>query len=167
MYRPPAVDDGPERARDVAPPTTDDDLEAIQPTPMSRVGGGLLAATGGFTVVLSLQTWLLIIRVPLLIQVLAVLMTLLGPAQVYLGWKVTRMHGWAALSGATCGGAGAVVSLAWAAYALIHGVLSLLSLFLVPVSILAAVLTGACIARGRLADEARARLADHGLEVGT
>jgi hypothetical protein len=145
----------------------DDDLDAIQPTSMSRAGGGLLAVTGGFTVVLSLQTWLLIVRVPLVIQLLAIVMTLLGPAQVYLGWKVTRLHGWAASAGAACAGAGALVSLIWAVYAFLHGVLSLLSVFLVPVSIIAAILTGVCIAQGRVADAARARLAQHGMEVGT
>jgi hypothetical protein len=161
-----------EPARQHAPPrvtgpTVDDDLDAIQPTPMSRAGGALLAATGGFTVVLSLQTWLLVVRVPAVVKVLVVVMTLLGPAQVYLGWKITRLHGWAATMGTACGGAGALVSFVWAGYALLHGVFSVLSFLLVPLSILAAIIAGACIARGRVADEARARLAKHGMEVGT
>jgi hypothetical protein len=144
----------------------DDDVAAIAPTPKAKLAGGLLAGAGVFTVVLALQSWLLIMRVPIYVWFLVMLKVLLGPAAVILGFNVTRMRGWAMLAGAAAGGSIAFTAMIWAVFTLLNGVLSLLALTLIPAALAAATLCVLCVPEGRRADAARSRLRDQGLEAG-
>ena len=143
------------------------DLEALRPTPMAKIGGGALLAVSAFVVLTGVQAWSLVVRFNAALVAFVALLLLLGVAGAICGFKVTRLRGWAGVTGTVTGGLATLVLLAWFVYAAAHGVASLLALALVPADAVATILVALTIGAGRRADAARARLREAGLEAGT
>lgn len=144
----------------------EEDIAAITPTPMAKIGGGGLMVAGLFTLVLAAQTATMLLLRGVVLLILAAMFSL-GTAALVLGWKVTRMRGWAALAGSIVSAALCIAALAWLVFSFLNGVFSLLAIGIVPLSGLACALSGLCIDRCQKADIARARLKEDGLDVGS
>ncbi|MFO0660992.1 MAG: hypothetical protein U0165_14345 [Polyangiaceae bacterium] len=144
---------------------TEEDIVAVTPTTMAKVGGGGLMLAGLFMLVLAAQTATMLFFDTVVIATLSA-MVLLGGSSLVLGWNVSRMRGWAALSGPIIAAVQCIAALGWLVFSFTHGVFSLLAIAIIPLSGLACVLSGLCIDRCHKADLARGRLRAEGLDVG-
>jgi len=144
---------------------SDEDLSAIRPGVSDRVGGSALMLAGFFTVLLGIQTYV-VVRLVAWTVLVVVTMFVVGLCSLYFGFKVTRRRGWAAVAGTASGGLTAMLGVVWLVFSLFNGLLSLLALGVVPLAAAAAGLSATRIAAGRRADAARARLEEAGLEAG-
>jgi hypothetical protein len=143
----------------------DADLQAVTVPSSVKVGGGTLLLLGVLTLVVCLQTTLLV-RFTLITTPIVLLMFALGLACALVGFYLTRGSGKAALLGTGLGGGAFFLLAAWVGFSLYAGLLSLLSIALLPLSLLAATFCGLSISWGRRADLARERLRAQGLDLG-
>jgi len=144
----------------------DADLAAIVVPPNAKFGGGALLLLGVLTLVLCLQTVLIISRYePLLVAVL-VIMFVLGAGSTGLGFQVTRGSGKAAVLGTGFAAVSFVLSGAWFVYAMFNNVVSFLALLLMPVAVTAILFCALSIGWAKRADLARERLRAQGLDSG-
>jgi len=146
--------------------TDDADLEAIVVPNLAKVGGGSLLLLGVLTLVLCLQTVLVVGRYNALTIPIIAVMFVLGAACSVLGFQITRGSGKAAVLGTAFGGVTFVLSGAWFVFGLMNNLVSLLALMLEPLAALAVVFSAVSIGWARRADAARERLRAHGLDSG-
>jgi len=144
----------------------DADLAAIVVPPNAKFGGGALLLLGVLTLVLCLQTLLLIARYEPLLIVVVGLMFVLGGGSAWIGFQVTRGSGKAALLGTGIAGISFVCSGAWFVYAMFNNVVSLLALLLMPIAVTALLFCALSIGWAKRADLARERLRAQGLDSG-
>jgi hypothetical protein len=141
------------------------DLLAIAPSRQTAIAGGVVLGVGIFTTLLGVQTqsaW----QMRGLALIATILLFVLGPVAVVLGWNLRKARGWAAFwACALMGGTSLLIAL-WSLYALLNGFLSLLSFALIPGNAVAAFLSWTRLEQTRSADAARERLAAQGLDSG-
>jgi len=143
----------------------DADLQAITVPSSVKVGGGTLLLLGVLTLVLCLQT-ALVVRFNAITTTIVLLMFTNGLACALSGFYLTRGSGKAAVSGTVLAGASFFLLAAWVGFSLYNGLLSLLAISLLPLSLLAATFGGLSISWARRADHARERLRAQGLDLG-
>ena len=144
----------------------DEDLAAIVVPPNAKFGGGALLLLGVLTLILGLQTVLVVRRYePLLITVIVIMFTL-GLGSAWLGFQTTRGSGTATIAGIGFAIVTFVLSGAWFVYALVHNVVSLLALGLLPLAVTAILFGALSIGWAKRADVARERLRAQGLDAG-
>lgn len=143
---------------------TEADLKAIAPSGSAGLSGGTVIVAGGLTALLGVQT-LDMLRGASPVVVGGCLLAL-GLANVVLGWNVRKGRGWASQAAFAVGALAALTALAWSVVLILNGFLSVLSCLLVPVNGLAAAAAFFRIGPGKLADAARARLEEQGLDLG-
>jgi hypothetical protein len=143
----------------------DADLQAITVPSSVKAGGGSLLLLGVLTLVVCLQT-ALVVRFNVITTPIVLLMFVLGLACALVGFYVTRGSGKAALVGTALAGAAFFLLAGWVGFALYGGLLSLLSISLLPLSLLSATFCALSISWGRRADLARGRLRAQGLDLG-
>jgi hypothetical protein len=146
--------------------SVDADLETIVVPPNAKFGGGSLLLLGALTLVLCLQTVLVVRRYEALLVAIIGIMFLLGAISMVLGFQLTRGSGKAAVLGTGLAGVTFVFSGAWFVFAFVHNVVSLLALLLLPIALMALTFSAMSIAWARRADEARERLRAQGLDPG-
>ncbi|HEY4157179.1 MAG TPA: hypothetical protein VGM29_03745 [Polyangiaceae bacterium] len=144
----------------------DADLAAIVVPPTAKFGGGALLLLGVLTLVLCLQTVLVVGRYNSLTVPIISAMFLLGASCAVLGFQITRGSGKAAVLGAgfasiTCLGAGG-----WFVFGIFNNLFSLLALMLMPIAVTAILFVALSIGWARRADLARERLRAQGLDSG-
>lgn len=143
----------------------EEDLQAIAPTTIAKVGGGAQMFVGLFGLVLALQTTS-IVRFRGLQQLILPTMVLGAVVLLGTGWKTLKGRGTAAFVGAFVGAFYGLLGLAWLVYSFANALFSLVALFIGPASIAAAILSALAISAGRKADDARERLRAQGMDVG-
>ncbi len=144
----------------------DADLAAIVVPPSAKFGGGALLLLGVLTLVLCLQTVLVVGRYDALTVPIISVMFLLGASCSLFGFQITRGSGKAAVFGsglaiATFLGAGG-----WFVFGILNNLVSVLALMLMPIAVTALLFTALSIGWARQADLARARLRAQGLDSG-
>jgi hypothetical protein len=143
----------------------EDEMDALRPTWKVRAAWMSLFATG---LMLISSAGQLVVSVEFLDPVLAAIpyaMLVLGAITFPCAIKLKRMLGWAAVAGVVLAGLITVSMLAWTAFAGSRGLVSLLHT-LVPVvsgaaTVFCIMILGAC----RRAGEARAKLAESGIDA--
>jgi len=143
----------------------DADLQAVTVPSQVKIGGGTLLLWGVLTLVLCLQT-ALAVRFTAITTPIVLLMFALGLSGAWLGFKLTRGSGKAAVSGVVLTGVSFFLLAAWVGFSLYNGLLSLLAISLLPLSLLAALFCGLSVSWARRADQARERLRAQGLDLG-
>lgn len=141
------------------------DLAAIAPSRQTAIAGGVVLGVGIFTTLLGVQTqsaW----QMRGLALIATILLFVLGPVAVVLGWNLRKARGWAAFGACALTGGTSLFIALWSLYALLNGFLSLLSFALVPGNAVAAFLSWTRLEQTRSADAARERLAAQGLDSG-
>ncbi len=142
-----------------------DDLSALTPTASSKLAGGFTILGGGFTLIASLQGFM-VWRLEGLILAVLLLLLALGGAHVVLGFKVVRMRGWAARTATFTSGFAFLVGAAWFAFGIYSGLFSLPTLALIPLTGAASILCSSVIKPALKADALRAKLAEQGISSG-
>jgi hypothetical protein len=144
--------------------TSDQDLAAMTPSSTSALIGGFIMVIGALTALLGFQTLdMLRGALPMLV---GGAMMLLGLANLWLGWNIRKVRGWAAQSAVAVAGASALAALVWSVVLILAGFFSLLACVVVPLNLGSAAVAWGRIAPGRRADAARARLVEQGLGGG-
>ena len=147
------------------PETAETDLDALLVPGSVKVAGGIFVLTGVFTVLIGLQIWgLLTVTGP--IKLVAPIALALGVGAVVLGAGVARARLTSAAIGVVLAPVIGLFALVWAAFALLNGVLSMISLAVLPLAVVSTLLIATSLARVRLVDEARQRLRAQGLDAG-
>lgn len=147
------------------PDSSADDILAITPTPRIKAAAGVCILSGGFSLILALQSGA-ILQVRGLYQAVTPLFALLGVVAVVAGYRLARMRSGAAWFAMAAAGGVGLASLGWFIVAALGGVVLYLALLLVPLAgsvVLAA--TGCTLALER-AGRARQRLRAEGLDSG-
>jgi hypothetical protein len=145
--------------------SADADLGVIAASAASGLSGGLVIIAAGLTLLLGAQTLdMLRGAVPLMV---GSSLLLLGASNVVLGWNIRKVRGWAAQAACVLAGLAALAALVWAVLLIMNGFFSLLACAIVPVNIASAAAAFVRIAPGKIADAARRRLEEQGLDVGT
>jgi hypothetical protein len=145
----------------------DADLEAIVVPSSAKFGGGALLLLGVLTLVLGLQTVLVVARYNSLTLPIIAVMFALGAGCSVLGFQTTRGSGKAATLGTGFAGLSFVLAGAWFVFGIFHNLVSMLALMLMPIAVTAALFCGLSISWARRADAARERLRAHGLDSGS
>jgi hypothetical protein len=146
--------------------SSEDDALATAPTTIVKVAGYLQALCGLFWALAGVQTVLsLRFRSPL-VGVVPWLMTAGGVAMIWLGAKIYRAHGTAALAGTALGALCALGMTSWFIGTMLMGVFSCISLLLLPLAVAASIASALAIAPSRRASAARQRLSEQGLDLG-
>jgi len=143
----------------------EDELDALRPTWKVRTAWMSLAA-GGFLLILSGGQ--LLVTVEFLDVVLAAIpyaMIVLGVLTFPIALKLKRMLGWAAIGGIALGGVITVAMIAWIAFAGARGFVSLMHLIVPVVSGAATVFCILTLGACHRAGEARAKLAESGIDA--
>ncbi len=151
----------------LSPPgtTAETDLELLAVPGSVKVAGGILVLTGVFTVLIGLQIWgLLTVVGP--IKLVAPLAVALGASAVVLGAGVARARLAAASIGLGLAPVIALFGLVWFSFALLNGVLSMISLAVLPLAGVSTILIATSRARVKRVEEARQRLRAEGLDAG-
>jgi asparagine N-glycosylation enzyme membrane subunit Stt3 len=143
----------------------DADFLAITVPSSVKVGGGTLLLLGVLTLVLCLQTSL-VVRFNAVSTPIVLLMFGIGLAAALLGFYLTRGSGKAAVSGTVLAGVSFFLIAGWVGFSLHIGLLSLLAISLLPLSLLAATFCALSVSWARRADQARERLRAQGLDLG-
>ena len=143
----------------------DADLQAITVPSSVKVGGGSLLVLGVLTLVLCLQTSL-VVRFNAISTPIVLLMFAIGLSSALLGYYLTRGSGRAAVSGTVLAGVSFFLLATWVGFSLYNGLFSLLAISLLPLSLLAATFSALSISWARRADQARERLRAQGLDLG-
>jgi hypothetical protein len=144
----------------------DADLEAIVVPPSAKFGGGALLLLGVLTLVLCLQTVLVVGRYNSLTIPIIFIMFALGVICSVLGFQITRGSGKAAQVGTGVAGLTFVLAGAWFVFGILHNLVSLLALLLMPIAVTALLFSALSIGWARRADQARERLRAQGLDSG-
>jgi hypothetical protein len=145
----------------------DADLEAIVVPSSAKFGGGALLLLGVLTLVLGLQTVLVVARYNSLTLPIIAVMFALGGGSSVLGFQTTRGSGKATVLGTGLASLSFVLAGAWFGFGIFHNLVSMLALMLMPIAVTAALFCGLSISWARRADEARERLRAHGLDSGS
>src|SRR6188768_2302009 len=135
----------------------DADVQAITVPSSVKVGGGTLLLLGVLTLVLCLQTSL-VVRFTAISLPIVLLMFGIGLACALVGYYLTRGSGKAAVSGAVLAGVSFFLLSAWVGFSFYIGLFSLLAISLLPLSLLAGTFCALSISWARRADQARERL---------
>jgi hypothetical protein len=143
----------------------DADLQAITVPSSVKAGGGTLLVLGVLTLVLCLQTSL-VVRFNAISTPIVLVMFACGLACAWVGYSLTRGSGKAAVSGTVLAVVSFFLLATWVGFSLYNGLLSLLSISLLPLSLLAATFSGLSISWARRADQARERLRAQGFDLG-
>lgn len=144
----------------------DRDLDAIVVPSTAKFGGGALLLLGALTLVLCLQTVLVVRRYDALTVPIICVMFALGLACAILGFQITRGSGKAAMVGTVLAGITFVGSASWFVFGLFHNFVSALALLLLPIAVAAGLFSALSISWARRADAARDRLRAQGLDPG-
>lgn len=150
-----------------APPKTesvvaideDRDLEAVTPTRLTQIGGGVAIGSGLYTLLLAAQT-MAAVRFRGALELIVPAMLVLGAVLLVSGWFLRRFRGWAALVVVVTGGVTALLGLAWFVIGLSIGLLTLMPLIVAFAATCSCALAAMNVAPARRADEARKRLAE-------
>jgi hypothetical protein len=157
-YAPPGkIDDDPQMP--------DDELDALKPGWKVRVAWMALAGSGFLMVLSAVQLLITFTFVDLLLKAVPFAMIVLGVISFPIAAKLRRMHGWAAIGSIVLGALITAGMVLWILFAASRGVISFMQLVVPAVSgattVFSIMTLGAC----RLADEARRRLADTGIDA--
>src|SRR3954468_7352390 len=109
------------------------DYEALVVPRIAKFAGGTLLFLGLMTLVLFLQT-VLILRVTVLTGAIMTLMLALGVASVVLGFRITRARGGAAIAGTFVAAFTTLVTGGWFAYSWLYDIVIALAAGLVPIA---------------------------------
>jgi hypothetical protein len=151
----------------LSPPgtTAETDLDLLAVPGSVKVAGGIFVLTGVFTVLIGLQIWgVLTVVGP--ISLVAPVAVALGTGAVVLGAGVARARLVAASIGLGLSPVIAVFALVWFSFALLNGVLSMISLAVLPLAGLSTILIATSRPRVKRVEEARQRLRAEGLDAG-
>jgi hypothetical protein len=118
-----------------------------------------------FTALQSIQLWGFTLLG--LVKLVPFFMLIAGIATVAVGFFVMKARGWAAIAGTVAVGTIVFAQSGWVVYGLANGFVSLLAFGVPPLALAATVLAGIAIPGSLRADEARRRLAEQGLNMGT
>lgn len=144
----------------------DRDLDAIVVPSTAKFGGGALLLLGALTLVLCLQTVLVVRRYDALTTPIIGVMFALGLGCAVLGFQITRGSGKAAVVGTVLAGITFFGSGTWFVFGLFHNFVSALALLLLPIAVAAGLFSALSIGWARRADAARDRLRAQGLDPG-
>ena len=146
--------------------SADDDVFATAPTSMVKMAASLQAFCGLFWALVGLQSVIsLNFRSPI-VGALPWLMLIGGGAMIWLGAKIYRAQGTAAVAGTALAATCALLMSSWFIGTMLMGVFSCLSLVVVPLALGACVTGALAIAPSRQASAARRRLSEQGLDLG-
>lgn len=150
-----------------APAThSDEDVFTTAPTTIVKVAASLQALCGLFWGLAGLQTVLSIrFRSPI-VSAMPWVMIVGGIAMIWLGAKIYRAHGTAAVAGAVLGAVCGIGMASWFVGTMMLGVFSCISLLVMPLALGACVTAVLAIAPSRRASAARRRLSEQGLDLG-
>ncbi len=140
------------------------DLDALRVPGIAKVAGGMGLLLGVFQCVLATQSFLLL--VPAWRFLVLAIMLGLGLTLVRGGYRITRGFGRVALVCTVAAAVNAVVTAAWFVFAVVHGVLSPLTLLVQLLSVACVIFSSLAIPALRSVDAARERLRAEGLETG-
>jgi hypothetical protein len=155
-----------QRGVDTATTSEDADLAAIVVPPSAKFGGGALLLLGVLTLVLCLQTVLVVGRYNSLTIPIISAMFLLGLSCAVLGFQVTRGSGKAAVLGTGFASITFLGAGGWFVFGIFNNLFSLLALMLMPIAVTAILFVALSISWARRADLARERLRAQGLDSG-
>jgi hypothetical protein len=147
------------------PGTAEADLDALAVPGSVKVAGGIFVLTGVFTALIGLQIWgVLTVVGP--IKLVAPVALALGVGAMVLGAGVARARLVSASIGLGLAPVIGLFALVWAVFALLNGVLSMVSLAVLPLAGLSTLLIATSRARVKRVEEARQRLREQGLDAG-
>lgn len=141
------------------------DFNALRPTSRSKAAAGVSVMAGFVTLLLANQTNT-IIRFEGMFALLILLQFVLGAGFLVCGYFVLRMRGWAVWSTMGVGALTAVTSAGWLVFTLANGVVSLMPLLVVPLTAFAGFLAYTSKDDIALAEEARRRMEESGMDLG-
>lgn len=148
------------------PDPSQDDIDLTQATGLVKVGAFLTVATGLLTALVGFQLVALVTIVDRTLRLVPYPLLAGGLATAWLGQKVLKTRGWAAMAAT---GADGLIALAlgyWVLLTAASGFFSLFALTLPPLALVATVFAALSIGPCRRADAARARLRESGVEMG-
>jgi hypothetical protein len=141
-----------------------DDLEAIVIPSSVKIAGGVLAGAGICVGITGLQAMLL--GPTGWFRFVGPVALILSGGCVFSGAGVVRGRARPALYGLILGAVTALFAFSWVMVAFMHGIVSLISFAVLPLSIVATLLLSLGLKQIRRIDEARERLRAQGLDAG-
>ncbi len=142
-----------------------DDISLLAPTPAVKVAAACTLLSGLLGVVLALQAGALL-EARGAYRLSEPVFGLLGLVELWVGYRLSRMRGRAALMSAIASGLLALAALVWFGITLMNGVFVFLALVLMPVASVATIGSLASLKVTARADAARLRLREQGLDAG-
>jgi hypothetical protein len=141
-----------------------DDLDALVIPSSVKLAGGILMGAGACAGIVGLQA--LGLRTTGLYQLVGPVALMLSGGCVFSGWGVVRGRARSALFGLGVGAATGLFALVWAVLAFLNGLISPISLAVLPLSVVGTLLVWLARKDVRKIDEARERLRAQGLDAG-
>lgn len=141
-----------------------DDLDALVIPSSVKLAGGMLIGAGVCIGIVGLQA--LGLRTTGFFSLVGPLALVLSGGCVFSGWGVVRGRARSAMFGLAVGGVTALFDLVWVVLAFLNGVISPISLLVLPLAITATVLIAVAFKEVKRIEGARERLRAQGLDAG-
>lgn len=145
--------------------TPDDDIQAAQAPGIVKMGGGAALGAGALALLICVQAatgFSLSTSATIGLAVVGVS----GLASAVAGLALMRVRRGAAVAAIVCSAVLLLVTSAWLLFSVSGGLVSLFALSAPPISIAAVVLSAMSLAPATRVAEARARLAESGMDMG-
>jgi hypothetical protein len=141
-----------------------DDLDALVIPSSVKLAGGMLIGAGVCIGIVGLQA--LGLRTTGFFSLVGPIAIVLSGGCVFTGWGVVRGRARSAMFGLAVGGVTALFDLVWVVLAFLNGLISPISMLVLPLSITATVLIAVAMKELKRIDGARERLRAQGLDAG-
>ena len=141
-----------------------DDLDALVIPSSVKLAGGMLIGAGVCIGIVGLQA--LGLRTTGFFSLVGPIAIMLSGGCVFTGWGVVRGRARSAMLGLGVGGATALFDLVWVVLAFLNGLVSPISMLVLPLSITATVLIAVALKAVKRIEGARERLRAQGLDAG-
>jgi hypothetical protein len=141
-----------------------DDLDALVIPSSVKLAGGMLIGAGVCVGIVGLQA--LGLRTTGFFSLVGPLAVVLSGGCVFSGWGVVRGRARSATFGLAVGGATALFDLVWVVLAFLNGLISPISMLVLPLAIAATVLIAVAFKEVKRIEGARERLRAQGLDAG-
>ena len=141
-----------------------DDLDALVIPSSVKLAGGMLIGAGVCIGIVGLQA--LGLRTTGFFSLVGPIALVLSGGCVFTGWGVVRGRARSAMFGLAVGGVTALFDLVWVVMAFLNGLISPISMLVLPLSITATVLIAVAMKELKRIDGARERLRAQGLDAG-
>ena len=141
-----------------------EDLDALVIPSSVKLAGGILIGAGVCIGISGLQAMML--QTSGVYRLVGPVAVMLSGGCVFTGWGVVRGRARPAMFGVGLGAVTGLFALTWVVLAFMHGVISLISIAVLPLSTVATMLTARGLKEVRRIDEARERLRAQGLDAG-